>query len=100
MLCSCLCQPRELRLEEPPDFFIGEASGPKLVDGGSDNRLRESDLVSQLAAPRVCRYECAGAMAQLDDSFVLELAIRFGDGVWIDDQLFGQRTNAGQLFTG
>ena len=46
---------------------------------------------------RVRRDERAGAVAQLDDALVLELAVGLGHGVGIDHELLRQRTDAGQL---
>ena len=48
-------------------------------------------------APRVAGDERAGAVAQLDDAFVLELAVGLGDGVRVDHELLRQRPDAGQL---
>ena len=41
--------------------------------------------------------ERAGAVAQLDDAFVLELAVGLGHGVRVDHELLRQRPDAGQL---
>ena len=48
-------------------------------------------------APRVRGDERAGAVPQLDDAFVLELAVGLGDGVRVDHELLRQRPDAGQL---
>jgi hypothetical protein len=44
--------------------------------------------------------ECAGAVPKFDDAVVFELAVGLGDGVGIDHQLLGERTDAGQLVAG
>ena len=41
--------------------------------------------------------ERAGAVAQLDHAFVLELAVGLGDRVGIDHELLRERPDAGQL---
>src|SRR5439155_14428670 len=46
---------------------------------------------------RVAGHESAGALTQLDDPFVFELAISLGHGIWIDHELLRQRTDARQL---
>jgi hypothetical protein len=36
-------------------------------------------------------------MADFDDAFMLELAVGFGDGIWVDDERFGHLSDARQL---
>jgi hypothetical protein len=36
-------------------------------------------------------------VAQIEQPFVLELVVRLGDGIGADDQLFGERADAGKL---
>ena len=60
-------------------------------------RLPGAKLVGQLLRPRVAGDERAGAVAQLDDAFVLELAVGLGHGVRVDHELLRQRADAGQL---
>ena len=43
------------------------------------------------------RHERAGAVPQLDDAFVLELSIRFRDGIGVDHELLRQRPDSRQL---
>ena len=59
--------------------------------------LRRAQLVGVLLRRRLVRDECAGALPQLDDALVLQLAIRLRDRVGIDDQLLGQGPDARQL---
>src|SRR5437762_8901788 len=96
---SSLAQARQLRLEQPPDLLVGDAACAQLVHGRRDDRLAGAHLVGQLFRTRVAGYEGAGALTELDDPFVLELAIRLGHGVRIDHELLRKRTNAGQLVT-
>ena len=63
---------------------------------GNDG-LSGAQLVGQLLRAGAAGDERSGAMAQFDHPFVFELAIDLGDRVWIDDQLLGQRPDAGQL---
>ena len=48
-------------------------------------------------ARRVGGDERAGAVAQLDDALVLELAVGLGDGVRVDHELLRERADARQL---
>src|SRR5260221_8786324 len=90
----------ELGLEEPADFLVRQAARAQLVDRGGDGRQSGFHRVGLLLRAGAARDERAGAVAQLDDALVLELAVRLGDRVRIDDELFGERTDAGQLFAG
>jgi len=61
------------------------------------DRLAGTERVGQLLRAPVVRHERAGAVAQLDHAFVLQLAVRLGHGVRVDHQLLGQRADPRQL---
>src|SRR5713101_6912063 len=70
-LISCPAQPCQLRLEQPPDLLVGDVARAQFLHGARDDRLCRAKLVRHLFRPRVPGHERAGAMAELDDPFVL-----------------------------
>src|SRR5712691_642682 len=96
-LISCPAQPRQLRLEQPPDLLAGDAARAQFLHRGRDDHLPGPKLVGHAPRPRIPGDERAGAVAQLDDAFVLELPVGFGHGVRVDHKFLRQRTDAGQL---
>src|SRR4051794_2634931 len=71
----------ELALDEPPDLLVGQSVVAEALDRvghqplGGAHRGRRGPAG---AAP--VGDESAGALTQLDDAFVFELAVGFGDG--------------------
>src|SRR4051812_48369868 len=94
---TSLAQPGEMGFEQPTDLLVGHTSVTQFFDGGDDGRLRGPHLVGELPGRAVGGHERPGAMPQLDDALVFELAVSLGDGVRIDHQLLGDRPDAGQL---
>src|SRR2546425_9380113 len=90
-------QPCQLRFEQPPNLLVGEAARTEPLYRGRDDRLAGAKRVGRLLRPRIPRDERAGAMTQLDDAFVLELAIGLRHRVRIDHELLRQRPDPGQL---
>src|SRR5687768_7446701 len=96
-MTSCPRQPCQLRLEQPPDLLVGDSARAQSLYGGGNNGLRRANLVGQLLRSGTPRDERAGAVAQLDDPFVFELAVRLGDRVWVDHEFLRQGADARQL---
>src|SRR5438876_11204878 len=97
IFCSRFREPGQLGFEQPPDFVVAQAFRAQLLDGRTDDRLSEADLVGEFLAPGAGRHERAGAVPKLENAVVLELAIGLRDGVRVDDEFFGERTDAGKL---
>src|SRR6185295_18217815 len=74
---SCLGQ-RQRRLEQAPDLLVGDAAGAQPVHRGGDQGLAGAQLVGRLLRAGVGGDKGAGAVAQLDDPFVLQLAVGLG----------------------
>src|SRR5689334_9692358 len=96
---SCSVQSRELRFEQPPNFFVAELARAQPFDRRGDDRLTGAQRFRELPRSRRARDEGSRTVAQLDDSLVLELSIRFRHGVGVDDQPLGERPDSGQLLT-
>ena len=90
-------QPRQLRLEQPPDLGFGDAARPQLVHRRGHDGLAGPQPVGELLLARRAGDERARAVPQLDHALVLELAVRLGDRVGIDHELLRERPDAGQL---
>src|SRR5262245_52732178 len=79
----------ELALDEPPDFLVRQAVLAETIDGVGHQPLGGAQRGrSGTAGPAPVRDERAGALTQLDDALVLELAVGLGDGVRVDDERF------------
>src|SRR5687768_13185686 len=94
---SCLAQAGQLRFEHPPNLLVRHAAPSQALDRGSDLGLSGAQPAGRLPRARARRDERAGTLPQLDDAFVLELAICLGHRVRIDHELLREGTNAGQL---
>src|SRR5215813_14373971 len=93
-------QAGELGLEQAPDLLVGEAAPAQPIDRRGDNRLAGAVLVGFLLGTGVAGDERAGAVPELDDALVLELAVRLGHRVRVDHEVLRQGADAGQLFAG
>src|SRR5262252_2347964 len=90
-------QPRQLRLEEPANLVVGQTTLAKLLDCARNDRLAGTKRVGRLFPAGSSGHERSGAVAEFDHALVLELAIRLCDGVRVDDELFGEGTDTGEL---
>src|SRR5207302_9131871 len=58
---------RQRRFEEPADLFVADAAIAKAANGAGDERLRFAKCLAPFPRPSVLRYECAGAVPQIDE---------------------------------
>jgi hypothetical protein len=99
MMRSCPAQAGELRFEQSPDLFVAEIARAQTFDRRGDDRLTGAERVRGVLRASRARHERACAVPQLDHAFVFELAIRFRNGVRVDDELLRERADARQLLT-
>src|SRR6266542_4875088 len=95
---SCSAQSRKLRLEQSSDLLVAHTPRAQPLDRRRDDGLPRTKLLGQLFSAGVRRHERAGAVPELDEAFVLQLAVGLGDGVRVDDEVLGKRTYPRQLF--
>src|SRR5687767_3862785 len=98
-MTSCPAQPRQRRFEHPPDLLVGHPARAQAIHGSGDDGLARADSFCRLLLARIGRDECAGAVPQLDDAFVLQLAISLRDRVGVNHELLRERPDTGQLLT-
>src|SRR6516164_6242482 len=96
-MASRAVQSRESRLEQPPDFLVGDAPCAKALDGRRDERLSGAKLIGGLLGAAVRGHKRSRAVPKLDDAFVLELAVGLGHSVRVDHELLRERADARQL---
>src|SRR4029453_4810357 len=85
-------------LHQPANVVLAEIERLEAVDRGSNNGL---GLFHQVDARRDrLTNEHAGAVAQLENPFALQVAIGANHGVGVDQQVFGHFANAGELLPG
>src|SRR3954454_24965910 len=85
----------ELGFDQPPDLLLAQAARAELLHHAGDERLRIAQRMDEPAGARALGDERAGAVAQLDHTFMLELAVGLGDRVHVDHELLRQRANSG-----
>src|SRR5438132_13659735 len=78
--------PCQFRLEQPPDLFVVDAARVQPLYRRRHDALGGAQLVGGFLAARRGRDERAGAVAELDDALVLELAGGLGGGVGDGDR--------------
>ena len=90
-------KPRQLRLEQAPNLVFAETARAQPLNRCRHDRLARPHGVCQLPGSAIGADKCAGAVAELDDAFVLEFPVRLRDSVRIDDEPLGERPDTRQL---
>src|SRR5262245_54139902 len=93
-------QTRQLCFEKTTDLFVCHTPFSQALDGSGDDRPAGAQLLGQLLRAGVLRNEGAGTVPQLDDSFVLELAVRLRHGIRVNHERLGEGPDARELLAG
>src|SRR5262249_6711031 len=85
--------------EGAADFIVLEAIVAERVDECTHATTRGGHVTGEGAGAASDADESTRALAKLEEAFVFELVVGFGDGVGADDELFGEGADAGKLVT-
>src|SRR6476646_7891897 len=94
-LASSCVQTSELRLKQPPALLVGDTACPQLFNRVGHDALARADGVGQFLCASVSGHKRSCSLTQLDDTFVVELAIGLCHRVRVDDELFSERPDPG-----
>jgi len=85
----------ELSLKEAADLIGGKTIFEQISDDVANTGSCFEELGRAGLRAAWCGDVGAGAMAELKQAFMLQLQVGFGDCVVTDDELFGERPDAG-----
>src|ERR1051326_110707 len=90
-------EPQQLALKQAANFVRAQTELVESANRFLDHLQRPCRGSRVTTVGLLLRDKCAGAVAQLDDAFMLELAIRFGNGIGVHHQVLGHSPYARQL---